>query len=153
MLELYEWLTNRRFVLFRRLRPADREDAINEALLWTVEFSSRLRDPGALYGACFTIALRVRAQRFREYNCEDLAARSGADSERWLFKQEQRKEAFPAIYGLPSRDRKIIRRFYFEGQTGEQLRHALQLTDTQFRLRKSHAISRAGLRARASLAG
>jgi DNA-directed RNA polymerase specialized sigma24 family protein len=67
MLELHEWLNHMRFRLFGDLRPWDQQDAVEETFIRTLEFAYKMRNPGALYGACFTIGLRVRAQRVTEY--------------------------------------------------------------------------------------
>ncbi len=67
MLELHEWLSHMRFRLFGDLRPWDQRDAVEETFIRTLEFAYKMRNPGALYGACFTIGLRVQAQRVTEY--------------------------------------------------------------------------------------
>jgi DNA-directed RNA polymerase specialized sigma24 family protein len=157
MLALHEWLNRRRFRLFGDLRPWDQQDALAETFTRTLEFADRMRDPGALYGACFAIGLRVRAQRISEYIRERRSAAPGAEPlvrwhpERHLFERCRRTSALLAIGGLQASDREILFRFYFKGQTQEQIQIEMQLTATQFRLRKSRAISRARLRARAIL--
>jgi hypothetical protein len=61
MLKLHEWLNHMRFRLFGDLRPWDQQDAVEETFIRTLEFAYKMRNPGALYGACFTMGLRVRA--------------------------------------------------------------------------------------------
>src|SRR5690349_20303432 len=63
MLDLHEWLNHRRFKLFGDLRPWDQQDAVEETFIRMLEFAEKMRVPDALYGACFTIALRVRVAR------------------------------------------------------------------------------------------
>jgi hypothetical protein len=73
-------------------------------------------------------------------------------SERRLFERDRRTGALLAIRSLPACDREILLRFYFKEQTPEQIQLDMHLTATQFRLRKSRAISRVRLRASAILA-
>jgi DNA-directed RNA polymerase specialized sigma24 family protein len=158
MLALHEWLNRRRFRLFGDLRPWDQQDAVAETFILTLEFADRMRNPDALYGACFAIGLRVRAKRVTEYIRERRHAAPGVvplvpwHPERRLFEKYRRTGALLAIRGLRALDREILLRFYFEGQTQEEIQLEMQLTATQFRVRKSRAISRARLHASAILA-
>jgi len=157
MLDLHEWLNRRRFRLFGDLRPWDQQDALEETFIRTLEFAAKMRDPIALYGACFTIGLRVRAQRITEYQ-ERCSAAPGVepqvpwDPERGLFERHRRTSVLLAIRSLRASDEEILLRFYFKGQSREQIQLDMQLTATQFRLRKNRAIIRARLRACAILA-
>ena len=158
MLDLHEWLKRRRFRLFGVLRPWDQQDAVEETFIRTLEFADKMRDPGALYGACFTIGLRVRAERVAEYIRERRSAAPGVvplvpwHPERRLFERDRRTGALLAIRSLPPSDQELLLRFYFKEQTPEQIQLEMQLTATQFRLRKSRAISRVRLRTSAILA-
>jgi DNA-directed RNA polymerase specialized sigma24 family protein len=158
MLDLHEWLSRWRVRLFGDLRPWDQQDALQETFIRTLEFADKMRDPGALQGACFKIGLRVRAQCVTEYIRERSRAAPGVvplvrwHPERHLLEGDRRTGALLAIGSLRASDREILLRFYFKGQTREQIQLEMQLTATQFRLRKTRAISRARLRARAILA-
>jgi DNA-directed RNA polymerase specialized sigma24 family protein len=158
MLDLHEWLHRRRFRLFGNLRPWDQQDAVHETFIRTLEFADKIRDPGAIYAACFTIGLRVRARCIAEYIQERCSAPPGVvplvpwHPERNQFERDRHKGALLAIRSLQASDQEILLRFYFNGQTSEQIQVEMQLTATQFRLRKSRAISRARLRASAILA-
>ncbi len=158
MLDLHEWLNRQRFRLFGDLRSWDQQDAVAETFIRTLEFADRMRDSGALYGACFSIGLRVRAQHVTEYIRERRHAAPGVvplvpwHPERHLFERVRRTSALLAIGGLRASDQEILFRFYFKGQTQEEIQLEMQLTATQFRVRKSRAISQARLRARAMLA-
>jgi DNA-directed RNA polymerase specialized sigma24 family protein len=158
MLDLHEWLNRRRFRLFGDLRSSDQQDALEETFIRTVEFADKMRDPSALYGACFAIGLRVRAQRVAEYVRERRNAAPGVvplvpwHPERHLFERYRRTSALLAIRSLGASDQEILFRFYFKGQTQEEIQIEMHLTATQFRLRKSRAISRARLHTRAMLA-
>jgi DNA-directed RNA polymerase specialized sigma24 family protein len=158
-LELYEWLSHRRFALFGDLQPGDRDDALHETLVQTLEFADKLRDPGALHGASYTIGLRVRSRRIREYVRERQRASCSMDvalswhPEHHLIQRDRRESVLVAIRALRTPDREIIQRFYFDEQTKEQIRGEMQLTDTQFRLRKTRALSQTAQRARAMVAG
>jgi DNA-directed RNA polymerase specialized sigma24 family protein len=158
MLDLHEWLNRGRFKLFGDLRPWDQQDAVEETFIRTLEFADKIRDPGALYGACSTIGLRVRAQRVTEYIRERRSAAPGVvplirwHPERQLFERDRRAGALLALRSLRASEREILLRFYFKGQTAEQIQLEMQLSATQFRLRKTRAISQARLRLRAILA-
>jgi DNA-directed RNA polymerase specialized sigma24 family protein len=158
MLALHEWLNRQRFRLFGGLRSSDQQDAVAETFIRTLEFADRMRNPSALYGACFAIGLRVRAQRITEYIRERRHAAPGVvplvpwHPERRLFEKDRRTGALVAIRSLPALDREILLRFYFKGQTQEEIRLEMQLTATQFRVRKRRAITRARLHASAILA-
>jgi DNA-directed RNA polymerase specialized sigma24 family protein len=157
MLELHEWLIRMRFRLFGGLRPWDQQDALAETFIRTLEFAHKMRKPSALYGACFTIGLRVRAQRVAEYIRERCSPPGVVPlvpwpPERRLFEKDRRTGAFLAIRSLPASDQEILLRFLFKEQTPEQIKFEMHLTETQFRLRKNRAISRVRLRANAILA-
>jgi DNA-directed RNA polymerase specialized sigma24 family protein len=158
MLDLHEWLNRQRFRLFGGLRSSDQQDALAETFTRTLKFADRMRNPGALYGACFAIGLRVRAQRVTEYIRERRSAAPGVvplvpwHPERRLFEKDRRTGALLAIRSLRALDREILLRFYFQGQTQEEIQLDMQLTATQFRVRKSRAITRARLHASAILA-
>lgn len=155
MLALYGWLKRRRFLIFGSLRPDDQEDAMNETFLQTLAFAGKLRNPQALHSACYTIGLRIRIMRVREYARENPGA--GLEPvhlwhpEHHLLERERWRSAQIALKTLRGLDREIIQRFYFDGQSKEQVRRALRLTDTQFRVRKSRAISRVESRLRTIL--
>jgi len=157
MLKLHEWLNHMRFRLFGGLRPWDQQDALAETFIRTLEFVHKVRDPGALYGACFTIGLRVRAQRVTEY-IQERCRPPGVvplvpwHPERRLFERDRRNGMLLAIRSLRASDQEILLRFYFKEQTPEQIQFEMQLTATQFRMRKNRAINRVRLRASAILA-
>lgn len=130
MLDLHQWLNRRRFRLFGDLRPWDQQDAVEETFIRTLEFADKVRDPGALYGACFTIGLRVRAQRVTEYIRERCSAAPGVvplvpwHPERRLSERDRRTGAL--IRRLRASDQEILPRFYFKGQTQEQIQLKMQ---------------------------
>jgi DNA-directed RNA polymerase specialized sigma24 family protein len=158
MLDLHDWLNRRRFRLFGDLRPSDQQDAVEETFIRTLEFADKMRDPGALYGACFTIGLRVRAAHVTEYIRERYTTAPGVvplvpwHPERRLLEKDRRTSVLLAIRSLRASDQEILLRFYFKGQTQEQIQLEMKLTATQFRVRKNRAINRALPRARAILA-
>jgi len=157
MLELHEWLNHMRFRLFGGLRPWDQQDAVEETFIRTLEFAYKIRNPGALYGACFTIGLRVRAQRVTDYIRERCCLPGVVPfvpwhPERRLIERDRCTGALLAIRTLPAFDQEILLRFFFKEQTPEQIQFEMHLTETQFRLRKNRAISRVRLRANAILA-
>ena len=151
-LELHDWLSRYRFRLFGGLRQSDQQDAIEETFVKTLEFAPKMRNPDALRSACLTIGQRIRAKRIGEYIHERQCERPRAEAtvswnpERHLHERSRRKRAFVAISRLRPQEREILQRFYFQDQSAEQIRHEMQLTDTQFRLKKSRAVQKAGAR-------
>jgi len=152
VLELYDWLNRRQAWLFGTLRQCDRQDAVAETFVQTRGFAPKLRNPVALRSASLTIAFRIRARLICAYIHErsgdrpvDLAV--SWRREKHLYEKSRRKRAFTAIASLRSHEREILRRFYFDEEKPEQIRAELQLTETQFRLRKTRAIKKAGSRA------
>ena len=152
MLELHEWLNRWRFRLFGVLRPCDLQDAIEDTFLQTLEFAPKMRDRNALRSASITIGLRIRAKRIQEYIRERQGGQPNVEPaaswspERHLHERFRKKRALAAIRGLRSREREILQRFYFDGQSAKQIRDEMQLTETQFRLQKSRALYKAALR-------
>jgi len=151
IVELHEWLNRLQFKLFGTLRDQDREDAVEETFLQTLVFLPKLRDLGAVRGACLTIGARIRARRIGQYAQETTGRRPiepivGWNPERHLYERSRRLRAFGAIRLLRSEDQEILERFYFDEQRPEQICDEMQLTTTQFRLRKTRAIRKAALR-------
>ena len=151
MLGLYEWLNRRRGSLFGTLRECDQQDAVEETFLQTIAFAPKMRNPSGLRSACLTIGLRVRAKRIQDYIHERMGAAAVDPIVLWspekhLHERRRRQRAFTAIKQLRPHEREIIRRFYFEEQSADQIRIEMQLTDTQFRLGKARAIKKAAAR-------
>jgi hypothetical protein len=71
--------------------------------------------------------------------------------ERRLFERDRRQGMLLAIRSLRASDQELLLRFYFKEQTPEQIQFEMQLTATQFRLRKNRAINRVRLRTSAIL--
>jgi len=152
VLQLYDWLNRRQARLFGTLRQCDRQDAVDETFVQALGFAPKLRNPVALRSASLTIALRIRARLIYAYIHERSGDRPVEPVVSWhpekhLYEKSRRKRAFAAIAGLRSHEREILRRFYFDEEKSEQIRAELQLTETQFRLRKTRAIKKAGSRA------
>src|SRR5579872_2226231 len=152
VIELYEWLNKRRSRLFGDLRECDRQDAIEETFVQTLAFIPKLRNPDALRSACLTIGMRIRSRHISVYCHEYRGHRQVETVVSWnpeghLYEGLRRKRAFASIDRLRPYEREILRRFYFYEQSAEQICAELQLTETQFRLKKSRAIKKAGLRA------
>ena len=71
-----------------------------------------------------------------------LSGQNGTGLERDLLCAEQRQLVFRLLPALPEIDRRILVRFYFGEQTPRQICEALEITFTQFRLRKHRAKQR-----------
>lgn len=152
VLELYDWLNRRRSRLFGSLRQCDRQDAVEETFAQTLAFAPKLRNPDALRSACLTIGLRIRAKQIWIYSHESAGERSvepvvSWSPERHLHERLRHKRAYTAISRLRTREREILQRFYFSGQSAEKICAELHITQNQFRLQKSRALKKAGSRA------
>lgn len=56
---------------------------------------------------------------------------------------ELKSECDRALGALHPLDRAVLRRFYIDGQTAEEIQQEMGLSDTQFRLRKNRALNKA----------
>jgi RNA polymerase sigma-70 factor, ECF subfamily len=69
---------------------------------------------------------------------EDLMDRP-PDPEQLEVRKARHSQALDVLSGLPQLDREVLRRFYLEEESAEEICRSLQLTETQFRLVKSRA--------------
>ncbi len=143
---------------FLRMRvPRDYvEDYCHDVFMSVLRFirSGAIRDLRCLPGVVRTIALRVIANHKKTAVSSEVSVDSltiegcvpdhRANFENNLQRQERMEIALAALSALSERDREILRRFYLEEQTEEQIRTEMGLTETQFRLIKSRAKMRFG---------
>lgn len=77
---------------------------------------------------------------------------SSADPEQIFAQSERKVLGWKCTRVLGNRDAEILRRFYGQEQSPEQICREMNLTETQYRLLKSRAVKRAGERAKAMAA-
>jgi RNA polymerase sigma-70 factor, ECF subfamily len=151
--ELYAILQNTvRANLSRYVWPQATEDGIHEVLIVVLEAIRRgaLRDPARLMGFVKKVSQRhavaqIRHAMFRRRRFEtsetDLPAPGDLPDTR-LDRDQQLTRLRKIMRGLNGRDREILERFYLREQPRAQICEEMRLTDTQFRLFKSRAITR-----------
>ena len=144
-----------RYFLLRRLGNDELEDRVHDIFLIVTEAirNGELRDPARLMGFIRTVVRRTIAgviqgkvnSRIR-YSDPAEVGFSLAD---WRLdpeksaQQEQRTDAVRRLLkGVSRRDREVLRRFYVEEQSQEQICLEMRLSYNQFRLLKSRAKTR-----------
>ncbi len=145
-----------RFYLCRQLGPQDMDDKIHDTFLIVVQVIQRgeLREPERLMGFVRTIVRRQVAahidQAVRSRN-HDVDVNSGQgvkdsnrDPEQITMDREREALATKMLKSISRRERDVLTRFYLTEQSQEQICTDMNLTDTQFRLLKSHAKARFG---------
>ena len=145
-----------RLQLFRQLGPQDLDDRVHDAFLIVVQAIRRgeLREPERLMGFVRTIVRRQVAAQIdelvqvrREHVVIDPSAGvpdAGVSPEQSAVRGEKVRLMMTVLESMSTRDREILRRFYLQEQTQEQICRDMNLTDTQFRLYKSRAKQRFG---------
>ena len=144
-----------RLYVRKRLDAADVEDVVQNSLLAALYAVTRNDfDPKCFFGYVWTIVKRetlrgcgTRSERKRQADLDvnsSLISTSEPDPETNAYRREQLQIASGLLRRLPTRQKEILRRFYFEDQSEEQICEEMGLTYNQFRLAKSR--SRARLR-------
>jgi RNA polymerase sigma-70 factor (ECF subfamily) len=139
-----------RFHFLRTLgNVAEAEDGVHDCFMVVLQAiqSGTLREPAAVAGFAVTVTRRY-AYKIIEARIRDRARMVSSDTamipvgprqEHDHYNSEQVEILRAALAALPEFDREILRRFYLLEQSEEEIREALNLTGTQFRLRKSRA--------------
>jgi RNA polymerase sigma-70 factor, ECF subfamily len=145
-----------RYFLIRQIGARDVDDRMHDIIIVTVKAiqNGSLRDAERLPGFIRTVAQRSCAHciagvvkgRQRERDIEETAniTDNQVSPEQRLLIQERAEIVRQALSELPQRDQEILRRFYLQEQSPEQICNEMNLTDTQFRLCKSRAKARFG---------
>jgi RNA polymerase sigma-70 factor, ECF subfamily len=155
--ELYDAFSKGvRFILFRHLGSEDLDDKVHDVFITVTESirKGELRDPTRLLGYIHTIVRRqiagyidraVTSRRNRVYlDFDEAVFDARPDPEIEAMERQNVDFAFRVLQSIPKRDREVLKRFYLEEQSVEQICGALKLTETQFRLIKSRAKQRFG---------
>ena len=148
--DLYTLAKNFTYFLMRQLGEEDLLDKVHDIFVTVAQAirGGKLRDPDRLIPFLTTVTRfytynqierrvfsRKRSAPLDEVNPAD--ARMNLESNSYV--DQRRKIAFEILGELPRRDRDVLKRFYFEEQSKEQICMEMQLTPTQFRLLKSKA--------------
>jgi RNA polymerase sigma-70 factor, ECF subfamily len=145
-----------RAFLVRQIGGQDSEDRLHEILLIVLDAirKGQLRDPQKLLGFVWTVARRQitltiqerTVSRRRDCGLEFGVQISeiGENPEMEAISFERAEIARRALLSLSPLNHEILNRFYLKEQTQEQICRDLNLTDTQFRLRKSRAKAQFG---------
>lgn len=140
-----------RYLLARQLRPQEAESAIHDTLLVVVSAirEGRIPEPETLprvvrmvaqAAIARAIAGRIETRRPEiQLNGKANIADPTVGSEPVALVPERTATVRTALSRLRKRDREIVERFYLRGQAAEQICAEMNLTEAQFRLRKSRA--------------
>jgi RNA polymerase sigma-70 factor (ECF subfamily) len=152
-----------RWNLARSIHPQDIDDRLHETFLIVVNAIRRgdLRESERLMGFVRTIArrqvaayiedavgdrrrLESHSARHADHAAEGFYPDSRPDPEHQFRNSERQALMMEALHALSPRDRDLLVRFYLHEQPEKQIREAMGLTETQFRLLKSRAKARFG---------
>src|SRR5581483_1985568 len=157
--ELYGLVRNFTYFLMRQLGAEELQDNLHDMYLTVAQAitAGKLRDPQRLTAFLTTVARfytytqierRVQSRnRLTDLESVEVADRTNLEGRAY----EKQKVTFvrEILNQMPRLDREILRRFYFEDQSKEEICRELQLTPTQFRNIKSQAklaLTQLGLR-------
>jgi RNA polymerase sigma factor (sigma-70 family) len=157
MEELYRIFTKGiRFFLYRQLGPQDLEDRVHDVFLIVTQSirQGELREPDRLMGYVRTVVRRQVAAHIEEavrerrnltgLDGDILLSDRGPDPERRVIERQNIELALRMLHSIGKRDREVLVRFYLQEQSADEICHAMNLTETQFRLIKSRAKARFG---------
>ena len=149
--ELYGMVKNFTYFLMRQLGPDDLLDSVHDIYVTVAEAitAGKLRDPERLRAFLTTVARfytytqierRVQGRnRFTGLDGVAVDLADGTDVERGLYNRQRVTFVRDILRQMPALDREILRRFYLEEQSKEQICREMRLTATQFRNMKSQA--------------
>lgn len=145
-----------RYWLSRQLGPDHWEDPLHNAYLAVLSAiqQKRITRPAGILGYAHTILVREIATdvkqkiRYREKQGEENPdpVDRGSHPDSRIDYSRRVAIMLEALKQLSDRDQELLRRFYLLEQSEAQIREEMGLTDTQFRLYKSRAKSRLGIR-------
>jgi RNA polymerase sigma factor (sigma-70 family) len=138
-----------RVYLSRRVSYEDVDDRVHDAFMVVVEAirAGTLRDPERLLGFVRTVARRQVGVDHQHYwkrrdraavRNEDVRDR-GLNPEQLALRRERVRVMEEKLVRMRASDREILVRFYRDEQTEAEICEGMQLTATQFRLKKSRA--------------
>lgn len=144
-----------RYFLLRRLGNDELEDRVHDVFLVVAEAvrNGELRDPARLMGYVRTVVRRTIAGVIQE-NVSSRVSYADLDSgmfsladwrldpERKALENQRTEMVRRLLKGVSQRDREVLRRFYVDEQSQEQICEEMRLSYNQFRLLKSRAKAR-----------
>ncbi len=143
-----------RMMLALRVSRCYVDDYAHDSFLNLVRYiqSGAIENPDCLPGVARTIVLRVCYEHIakRATFCQQPVTMAAMvqdrepTPERRMIAEEKIEIAKRALECLQPREREILRRFYLENQSREQICAEMGLTETQFRVIKSRAKARFG---------
>ena len=151
--ELYAVAKGFSFFLMRQLGKDDLQDKVHDVFLATAQAIRRgkLRDPERL------IPFVTKVTRFYTYSQIENRSQNRrlqgplehanvpdnrVDLERGVYQKQKVRMVRDILHSMNERDCDVLRRFYLQEQSKEQICEEMCLTKTQFRLLKSRAKSR-----------
>jgi RNA polymerase sigma-70 factor, ECF subfamily len=153
-----------RYYLCRQLGPQELEDKVHDTFLIVVNAIKRgdLREPERLMGFVRTVVRRQVAAYIEQavHTRRDQAdLESGAtvadrkqNPEQVAILRQKSALMKSVLESMSDRDREILKRFYIDEQSQEDICREMELTETQFRLLKSRAKTKFGELGRKRLA-
>jgi RNA polymerase sigma-70 factor, ECF subfamily len=163
--DLYRGLESVRAFFRRNLGTEYYEDAYQELMMDLLSQiqSGKLREPQHLERYAFTMArikvIRGLRQVCRDRNSDPLSEEmterpeTSANPESVVARREAVGMAMRVLEALQPRERAILTRFYFDGDSPAEIQAELELNQTQFRLIKCRAKARFKELCQARLAG
>jgi RNA polymerase sigma factor (sigma-70 family) len=146
-------------LLARGVRYDDVDDCAQDVILALLTTRVDVKDQGAYaIGIARHAALEWMAGSIRERLRDDLALIENVTPSRepdalaQLERREKLGLAGAVLRGLPTEQRDILTRFYLQGQKEPEIRQAMSLTPTQFRLGKHRAKATLSARVQRALA-
>jgi RNA polymerase sigma-70 factor, ECF subfamily len=151
--ELYGMAKNFSFFLLRQLGHDDLQDKVHDVFVTTAQaiVAGKLRDPERLVPFVTTVT------RFYTYGQIDRRTRwrkmegslehvnvpdARINLEQTAYRKQKAQIVWEILGVLKPRDSELLRRFYLQEQSKEEICREMKLTPTQFRLLKSRAKSR-----------
>jgi len=157
--ELYGLVKNFTYFLMRQLGAEELQDNLHDVYVTVAQAitAGKLRDPERLTAFLTTVArfytytqIERRVQiRNRLTGLDNIDVADRSSLERRAYEKQKFTLVRQILSEMPRLDREILRRFYFEDQTKEQICREMNLTPTQFRNIKSQAklaLTQLGLR-------
>jgi RNA polymerase sigma factor (sigma-70 family) len=149
--ELYGMVKNFTYFLMRQLGPDDLLDSVHDVYITVAEAitAGKLRDPERLRAFLTTVTRfytysqierRVQGRnRFTGLDGMAVDVPDGTNLEKGLYHRQRATFVREILSRMPAVDHEILRRFYLEEQSKEQICEEMNLTPTQFRNMKSQA--------------
>jgi len=147
--ELYGMVKNFTYFLMRQLGPDDLQDSLHDVYVTVAEAitAGKLRDPERLRAFLTTVTrfytysqIERRVQgRNRFTGLDGMDVADATNLETGLYNRQRVTFVRDILRQMPALDCEILRRFYLEEQSKEQICREMRLTPTQFRNMKSQA--------------